>query len=182
MLLEDLPNAEICPQNLGGTERQLRNADLKMTYWIMVAGFCTSIVVFFTEVENCGNSPMQFEAKSLTECSKITVRFQILFRSLNAHMGFRTSFNNDMKPRNTENVTPPPSYATLFNRNRHKVWTTHTLSAKDSVSIPPDPSPLKPYAMGRQYAGFRNEFSVSTLMPTQYPPSTSAMLQYSYSK
>lgn len=50
MLSENLTNAEICPQNLGGTERQLRNSDLSMTYWIMLAGFCTSVVIFFTEV------------------------------------------------------------------------------------------------------------------------------------
>lgn len=50
MLWENLPNAEICPQNLGGTERQLRNGDLLMTYIIMIAGFCTSIVIFMTEV------------------------------------------------------------------------------------------------------------------------------------
>lgn len=50
MLGENLTNAEICPQNLGGTERQLRNSDLSMTYWIMLSGFCTSVVIFFTEV------------------------------------------------------------------------------------------------------------------------------------
>lgn len=52
MLGENLTNAEICPQNLGGTERQLRNSDLSMTYWIMLAGFSTGLVIFFTEV-NC---------------------------------------------------------------------------------------------------------------------------------
>lgn len=52
MLGENLTNAEICPQNLGGTERQLRNSDLSMTYWIMLTGFCTSIVIFFTEVSH----------------------------------------------------------------------------------------------------------------------------------
>lgn len=50
MLQEKLPNTEICPQDLGGTERQLRNNDLKMTYQIMLAGFCTAVIVFFTEV------------------------------------------------------------------------------------------------------------------------------------
>lgn len=49
-LLENLPNAEICPNNLGGTERQLRNGDLMMTYYVMIAGFCTSIAVFVSEV------------------------------------------------------------------------------------------------------------------------------------
>lgn len=50
MLWENLPKAEICPQNLGGTERQLRNGDLLMTYQIMLAGFGTGLAVFFTEV------------------------------------------------------------------------------------------------------------------------------------
>lgn len=49
-LLENLPKAEICPQNLGGTERQLKNRDLVMTYLVMVAGFATAIVVFVSEV------------------------------------------------------------------------------------------------------------------------------------
>lgn len=51
MLGEHLPQAEICPQNLGGTERQLRNGDLLMTYQIMAAGFGTGGIIFFTEVK-----------------------------------------------------------------------------------------------------------------------------------
>lgn len=50
MLLEGLPKAKICPQDLGGTERQLRNSDLWMTYMVMLTGFCTGLVVFVTEV------------------------------------------------------------------------------------------------------------------------------------
>lgn len=50
MLLENLPNAIICPQNLGSSERQLRNGDLMMTYQIMMAGFATGVVIFVTEV------------------------------------------------------------------------------------------------------------------------------------
>lgn len=50
MMAKNLTRAEICPQNLGGTERQLRNSDLKLTYWIMLGGFCTAAVIFFTEV------------------------------------------------------------------------------------------------------------------------------------
>lgn len=52
MLLDGLPKAEICPNNLGGTERQLRNGDLMMTYYVMITGFSTSIVVFGTEVRS----------------------------------------------------------------------------------------------------------------------------------
>lgn len=50
MMGENLTRAEICPQNLGGLERQLRNSDLKMTYWIMLGGFCTGAIIFLTEV------------------------------------------------------------------------------------------------------------------------------------
>lgn len=49
-LLENLPQPEICPNNLGSTDRQLRNGDLMMTYYVMIAGFCTSISVFVSEV------------------------------------------------------------------------------------------------------------------------------------
>ncbi|EAA00639.3 AGAP011968-PA [Anopheles gambiae str. PEST] len=48
-LHDRLPKAEICPQNLGGTERQLKNRDLVMTYFVMVTGFVTSIVKLATE-------------------------------------------------------------------------------------------------------------------------------------
>lgn len=50
MLLDHLPKAEICPQQLTSTERQLRNNDLMTTYYVMLAGFLTSFVVFVTEV------------------------------------------------------------------------------------------------------------------------------------
>lgn len=50
-LLENIPGMEICPPSLKGTERQLRNGDLIMTYYVMIAGFCTSIAVFFSEVK-----------------------------------------------------------------------------------------------------------------------------------
>lgn len=50
MLLEGLPNAEICPLDLGSTERQLRNSDLAMTYRIMSAGYGIAGIICFTEV------------------------------------------------------------------------------------------------------------------------------------
>lgn len=50
MLLENLPKANICPQNLGGTERQLRNNDFMTTYYVMLTGFGTGVIVFVTEV------------------------------------------------------------------------------------------------------------------------------------
>ena len=49
-LNEGLPKAEICPQDLGSTERQLRLQDLLTTYLTMLTGFSTALVIFFTEV------------------------------------------------------------------------------------------------------------------------------------
>lgn len=91
-LLENLPRAEICPNNLGSTERQLRNGDLMMTYYVMLTGFCTSIVVFVTEMI-----------------------FRMLNRrSMPANGGLKAAKSTTL----LGTVTPPPPYATLFNRNR----------------------------------------------------------------
>ena len=45
-----LPKAEICPQNLGSTERQLRLNDLFTTYVSMMVGFGSALAVFLIEV------------------------------------------------------------------------------------------------------------------------------------
>lgn len=45
-----LPKAEICPQNLGSIERQLRLSDLMTTYLTMLVGFTSGLVVFLVEV------------------------------------------------------------------------------------------------------------------------------------
>lgn len=50
MLWEDLPDSEICPANLASNERQLRNGDLQTTYFVMIAGFIASFIVFVSEV------------------------------------------------------------------------------------------------------------------------------------
>lgn len=44
-----LPKAEICPQNLGSIERQLRLNDLMTTYLTMLVGFTSGLVVFLVE-------------------------------------------------------------------------------------------------------------------------------------
>lgn len=50
MLGENLTNAAICPLNLGTKERQLRNSDLAMTYYLMFSGYGIAAVIFSTEV------------------------------------------------------------------------------------------------------------------------------------
>ncbi|XP_076625656.1 ionotropic receptor 76b [Colletes latitarsis] len=47
---EDLPLAEICPVDLRSTERQLRNADLLLTYKVIVAGYAIAAFIFLFEI------------------------------------------------------------------------------------------------------------------------------------
>ncbi|XP_046486685.1 glutamate receptor ionotropic, delta-1 [Neodiprion pinetum] len=47
---EHLPGTEICPLNLGSTERQLRNSDLVMTYKGVGIGFVVALTAFTVEV------------------------------------------------------------------------------------------------------------------------------------
>lgn len=47
---KDLPEAVICPLNLGSKERQLRNSDLFTTYAVVVCGFSVAVAVFTVEV------------------------------------------------------------------------------------------------------------------------------------
>lgn len=49
-LRERLPDTEICPLDLKSSERQLRNADLFMTYVIVGAGFIVAAVCFAVEM------------------------------------------------------------------------------------------------------------------------------------
>lgn len=47
---KDLPEAVICPLNLGSKERQLRNSDLYTTYAVVVCGFSMAVAVFTVEL------------------------------------------------------------------------------------------------------------------------------------
>lgn len=50
LLTKDLPEAVICPLNLGSKERQLRNSDLVTTYAIIIIGFLLASIVFSFEM------------------------------------------------------------------------------------------------------------------------------------
>lgn len=50
LLTKDLPEATICPLNLGSKERQLRSSDLFTTYAIIVAGFLLASIIFGMEM------------------------------------------------------------------------------------------------------------------------------------
>lgn len=80
-LLENIPGTEICPMSLATKERQLRNGDLSMTYIVMITGFCTSIVVFISEV----GSIILIEFHFNSSCS----RFFVILDMSNASFLFR---------------------------------------------------------------------------------------------
>ncbi|XP_052888190.1 glutamate receptor ionotropic, delta-2 [Anopheles moucheti] len=101
-LHDRLPKAEICPQNLGGTERQLKNRDLVMTYFVMVTGFVTSIVVFVSELgfrylnqRKLNDLLQQQPSKKIT-----TERISYLGKQF------------------TAGDSPPPPYAEIFSRHQ----------------------------------------------------------------
>ena len=59
-----LPKEDICPLDLGTTERQLSNADLSTTYWIVLGGFGLSVLAFCFEValRHCRCCPGELKA------------------------------------------------------------------------------------------------------------------------
>ncbi|XP_031622172.1 glutamate receptor ionotropic, delta-2 [Contarinia nasturtii] len=156
MLGENLTNAEICPQNLGGTERQLRNSDLSMTYYIMLAGFCTAVMIFLTEI-----------------------MFKLINRRLNYdNLRFQQSpldknVSNDRIKKKILNVTPPPSYQTLFDRN--KIFTTDEHVKTLNVN-----SGVKRSINGRDYMVFLSNDGEPRLVPLRTP--SAALFQYAYTK
>uniref|UniRef100_A0A182W227 Ionotropic glutamate receptor C-terminal domain-containing protein n=1 Tax=Anopheles minimus TaxID=112268 RepID=A0A182W227_9DIPT len=101
-LQDRLPKAEICPQNLGGTERQLKNRDLVMTYFVMVTGFVTSIVVFVSELGFRYLNQRKLNDQLRQQPSKkiATERISYLGKQF------------------TAGDSPPPPYAEIFSRHQ----------------------------------------------------------------
>ncbi|XP_073841671.1 ionotropic receptor 76b [Musca autumnalis] len=115
---KDLPNAEICPQNLGGTERQLRNGDLMMTYYIMFAGFATSIVVFSTEMVFRYLNNRRESNQWATHGVGRTPNGAMLKPS--KWFWRRSSESNKqlLGSSHSNNITPPPPYQSIFNNGK----------------------------------------------------------------
>lgn len=80
---------------------------------------------------------------------------------------------NPQTKKQTKNVTPPPAYGTLFNRN--KIFTT-----EDYVK-PFDPETgVKKIINGRSYMVYRNSDGDPRLVPIRTP--SAALFQYTYTK
>lgn len=120
MLWEKLPNAEICPQQLASTERQLRNGDLMTTYYVMIAGFIASFVIFVTELFfKCVNEKILSKGKK----KKGTKIVQVKEAPANS-----TIIGDGMAAWATKisKLTPPPSYNSLLDRIHSNTKTMNT--------------------------------------------------------
>nr|QUP79602.1 ionotropic receptor 15 [Monochamus saltuarius] len=103
--VENLPDTEICPLNLGNTERQLRNTDLMLTYLIVAGGLTVAIVVFIIELL----------------IRRSWKKHRRNFRGLpgiSSHTSATPLFENNNNYHNFEYIKkitpPPPSYNSLF--------------------------------------------------------------------
>lgn len=170
MLFENLPSAVICPQELGGSERQLRNGDLWMTYQIMAAGFATGAIIFITE---------------------------IIFKFLLHRRNHKQHVRPFQKPAQSafKTDTPPPSYGTLFdptrrrrqlkqhaggsnaNNNSNNIWTTHQLGRFGAGGAGTS-GEVHRYINGRQYKVTRDSYGQEQLVPMGTPSAT--LFQYQY--
>ncbi|XP_059617045.1 glutamate receptor ionotropic, delta-1 [Phlebotomus argentipes] len=156
-LWKDLPDAEICPSNLVSTERQLRNGDLMMTYYIMIAGFCTSTAVFFSELLfRCLNNRGICVPKARADKHKwARVRDDVT----------------------VDSVTPPPPYTTLFNRSRNILG---GIAEQKDFAMRESNGLQRQNINGREYFVVKGSDGVSRLIPLRVP--SAALFQYSYTK
>ncbi|XP_050094606.1 glutamate receptor ionotropic, kainate 2 [Anopheles aquasalis] len=113
-LNDRLPKAEICPQNLGGTERQLKNRDLVMTYFVMVTGFVTSIVVFVTELgfRMLNQRKLKEHLRSQQQQHQQQQQYPNARKSPTERISY-------LGHRFVASDSPPPPYAEVFSRHQH---------------------------------------------------------------
>ncbi|XP_058828644.1 glutamate receptor ionotropic, kainate 4 [Topomyia yanbarensis] len=156
-LLENLPKAEICPQNLGGTERQLKNRDLTMTYLVMLTGFGTAIVVFVSEMFFRLLNARKFGKERKVDDTQKVATEKIPY------------FN---KARSYGDYSPPPPYAEIFSRHASGVglFNNNQLDA-DAGS--------RKMINGRDYMVVKEKNGLgSQLIPIRAP--SAAIFQYTY--
>lgn len=161
MLLDHLPKAEVCPQQLVSTERQLRNNDLMTTYYVMLAGFLTSFVVFVTEV-SLSTSPIPFYT-SFT--SSFLHSKQFFFKCCNEKIfkGDRTIKVTNLQPTlstwatKASGYSPPPSYSSLLDK-------IHNNKVNDTLT-----DGLRQIINGREYKIVTDVTGAKQLIPLRVP-------------
>lgn len=186
-LNEGLPKAEICPQNLGLTERQLKLGDLFTTYATMMAGFSTATVVFFTEV-------ILFQSPDKTDSLNYLKSFQLFFRCLNSRRIQQANEQNGQKSKQitvkplergvdnstkpsyaeeyiqTKEISPPPAYQSIFTMNRY--------GNNDRVATIRRENENRKTINGREYMIVRDAEGNKQMIPIRQPSAT--IFQYTY--
>ncbi|XP_062134409.1 ionotropic receptor 93a [Drosophila sulfurigaster albostrigata] len=185
----ELPSAEICPQDLGSTERQLRNGDLMMTYYIMLTGFATALAVFTTELlfryingrREANQWARHGVGRTTNGQSIMPSRWLRGLRRLNSGEGqlLGTSTHG-------QNVTPPPPYQSIFSHGggggAEQRWRRafdangHGLILGGEQNAPG----VRRLINGRDYIVFRNSNGQSQLIPVRSP--SAALFQYTYTE
>ncbi|XP_058054740.1 probable glutamate receptor [Anopheles bellator] len=169
-MLDRLPKAEICPQNLGGTERQLKNRDLVMTYFVMVTGFVTAIVVFVSELG------FRFlNQRKLNEQMVLLQRHPNLASKPNggteriSYLGKRFGTTGD---------SPPPPYAEIFSRHQLGVLGSERTGKLFDAGLDQGTA-NRQMINGRDYMVVREKNGLgSRLIPMRAP--SAAIFHYSY--
>ncbi|XP_065360019.1 glutamate receptor 2 [Calliphora vicina] len=201
---KDLPNAEICPQDLGGTERQLRNGDLMMTYYIMFAGFATAIVVFSTElifryINSRHDSHNQWATHGVGRTPN--------GHQFKPHKWFWRKSSSDSAKKllngsQTSNTTPPPPYQSIFSSKGRQDNTSMNRwhqavnfgangnggfgalrpAVADSQygGMGITSTGLRKFINGREYMVYRTPEGQSQLVPVRVP--SAALFQYTYTE
>ncbi|XP_054732870.1 glutamate receptor ionotropic, delta-1 [Anastrepha obliqua] len=200
---KDLPNAEICPQNLAGTERQLRNTDLMMTYYIMFAGFVTAVVVFFTEILfRYLNSRRETSKWARHGIGRTTNGLAVHMPRWLRQLEIDTDKKRLTASSSESTITPPPPYQSIFSNNhRHKHHPDASHLGKDGVLNPwrhhehfggggflgnyqmpggGNAGGVRRLINGRDYMVFRNPNGQSQLVPVRAP--SAALFQYTYTE
>lgn len=193
----ELPSAEICPQDLGSTERQLRNGDLMMTYYIMLTGFATALAVFTTELLfrfiNGRHEANQWARHGIGRTtngqSVQPSRWLAGFRR-RLQSGERQLLGHSTR---APNVTPPPPYQSIFSHHgggggggeqqqtgslqrwRRDGNGNGVLLGADQHGVG-----VRRLINGRDYMVFRNSNGQSQLVPVRSP--SAALFQYTYTE
>lgn len=104
---------------------------------------------------------------------------QIIFKFIMRHCN-HTTVRPFKKGDPFKSVTPPPSYATIFNQSRkNNIWTTHNLPKNDGGGIfGGGQQGIQKYINGRQYKVVRALNGEERLIPLRTP--SAALFQYSY--
>lgn len=185
---QELPSAEICPQDLGSTERQLRNGDLMMTYYIMLTGFATALAVFTTELlfrfingRHEANQWARHGIGRTTNGQSIQPsRWLQAFRR-RLHSGERQLLGNSSR---APNVTPPPPYQSIFTHHdpqqQQERWRRGGNGQGVLLGGDHNAVGVRRLINGRDYMVFRNSNGQSQLVPVRSP--SAALFQYTYTE